>query len=321
MENSIPWIEKYRPSEIEEIMLDKHVEQQIRIFLLDRDDVHLIITGVPGIGKTTTVRCIAKQILGENMKVGYLELNAAEDRGVRSVSNIIPPFCKRVVNFKSSKIILFDEADGMTQKCQCDINDMIREYGKRTKFIFTCNDSTKIIDDIQSICRIIRFKKLTNEQIIKYLSKICVAENVKFDNSGLETICYISDGDMRKSINDLQKIAFTYDKITKKTVLSICKVPDPIEIKKIIKLVIEKNLVEANNEMELIVKQGYYYMDIISGLVYVLSNYDMENSIKLKLIEIVNHTKIIVSGGLRTKLQLSGMICRLINEISVIGPK
>lgn len=315
MENSIPWIEKYRPNEIEDVILDQYVEQQIRIFLLDRQDIHLIITGLPGIGKTSTVRCIAKKILGGNMAQGYLELNGGEDRGVRSISSIIPPFCKRVVNFTSSKIILLDEADNMTQKCQYDVNDMIKEYGRKTKFIFTCNDSTKIINDIQSICSIIHFKKLTDAQIITYLSKICEKEKIEFDKNGLKTICYISDGDMRKSINDLQKIAYTYDKITKKTVLSICKVPDPEEIKKIIDLCIKKDLNGADKEMDNIIKQGYYYLDIVSGFVYVLSKYDMPNDLKLKLIEIINRTRIIVSTGLRTKLQLTSMICRLIKEI------
>jgi len=320
MENSIPWTEKYRPRNIEDIILDEYVAQQIKIFLKDRENVHLIITGVPGIGKTTSVRCIAKKILGENIDKGYLELNAAEDRGVRSTSAIIPPFCKRVVNFTSSKIILLDEADNMTAKCQCDINEMIKKYGRKTKFIFTCNDSTKIIEDIQSICRIIRFKILTDDQIKSYLSKICEIEKIPFDESGLSTICYISNGDMRKSINDLQKTAYTFGKITKETVLGICKVPDPDEIKKIINLCKNKKLLEADQEMDNIIKQGYYYLDIVSGFIYVLKILeDMEEDLKLRLIQIVNQTKITVSTGLRSKLQLSAMICRLINEFEFLA--
>ena len=70
MEYSIPWIEKYRPINIEDLILDKQIEEQIRIFTLDRENVHLIITGQPGIGKTSTVRCIAKKILGDNIKQG-----------------------------------------------------------------------------------------------------------------------------------------------------------------------------------------------------------------------------------------------------------
>lgn len=317
MESSIPWIEKYRPKCIDDIILNEHIQKQINIFIEDRQNVHLIITGPPGIGKTTTVRCIAKKILGEHLTSGYLELNAAEDRGIRSISTIIPPFCKRVVNFTCSKIILFDESDNMTTTCQHDINDMIKLYGHKTKFIFTCNDSTKISEDIQSVCRILRFNKLSEDQINMYLTKICKTENIPSDKSGLSTIYYISNGDMRKSINDLQKIAYTYGKITKDSVLKICKVPDPEDIRKIIELCRSKKLVEADNEIKNLISQGYYYLDIMSGFVYVLSMYDFPDHLKLSLIDIIEQTQINVSTGLRSKLQLTGMICRLIKRLDL----
>lgn len=313
MENSIPWIEKYRPEKIEDIILSEQVEKQIKIFLLDRENIHLIITGNPGVGKTTSVRCIAKKILENDIKEGYLELNAAEDRGVRSISTIIPPFCKKVVNFKKSKIILLDEADNMTAKCQYDINEMIKTYGRRTKFIFTCNDSTKIIGDIQSVCRIIRFKTLLDKQIKKYLIKICNKEAVEYNESGLNTICYISGGDMRKAINNLQITAYSYNKITKQNVLDICKMPDPETIKNIIKTCHKNDLENAIKQMDMIIMQGYYYLDIITSFTYVLSGFDINENLKLKLNEVINQTKIIISTGLRSKLQLTAMICRMID--------
>jgi replication factor C subunit 2/4 len=320
MESSIPWIEKYRPNELDDIILDEHVEQQIKIALQDRENVHVIITGLPGIGKTSTVRCIAKKILGDNLQNGYLELNAAEDRGIRSIATIIPPFCKRIVNFSNSKIILLDEADNMTAKCQYDINEMMKQYGKKIKFIFTCNDSTKIIEDIQSVCHIIRFKKLTNVQISAYLSKICKQEGIECNKSGLDTICYISNGDMRKAINNLQLTAYSYNKVNKQTVLKICKMPDPEEIKRIIDYCTQSKLLEANQDMERIISEGYYYLDIVTGFNFVLMDYPIAEDLKLKLMDTVNQTKIIVSTGLRSKLQLTAMICRLIHVYSLNAP-
>lgn len=313
MENSEPWIEKYRPSDVELIVLDPNIKKQIDIFTLNQPGVHLIINGLPGTGKTTTAKCIAKKILGGNTSKGYLELNAADDRGVKNISAIIPNFCKKVSDV-TTKIILLDEADNMTPKCQHDINGMIKEYGKKTKFIFTCNESSKIIEDLQSVCRIIRFKNLTNEQISKQLTKICANENIPCEKSGLDIICYIAKGDMRKSINDLQKTAYTFGKITKETVLDICKVPDPDDIMRIVKLCQDKKLCEANIETENIIKEGYYSLDIISSFVHAITNYDIIEDLKIRLIEIIYQTKITATVGLRSKLQISGMICRLTRE-------
>ena len=309
----MPWIEKYRPKSINDIIMDDNLRQHILFFLEDRPNIHLIIKGVPGIGKTTTVKCIAKASLGEDFKAGYLELNAAEDRGVKSIAAIIPPFCKKMVDFKNkSKIILLDEADNMTSKCQNDISEMIKNFGNKTKFIFTCNESSKIIEDIQSVCRIICFKKLTDAQICSYLEKICEIENVSFTRQGLKTICYTSDGDLRKSINNLQKAAYTYNNINKKNVIKICRVPDPIEIKVIIDLCIKRELEQADNETIKLIKNGYYYQDIITSFVYVLLNYNIDDDLKIRLINAVEQTKVDVCKGVRSRLQLSAMICHLI---------
>ena len=316
MENSNVWIEKYRPQNIEDIVLDPHIHRKMSVITSDRPNVHLIISGLPGTGKTTSARCIARRTLGDNLSQGYLELNAAEDRGVRSISNIIPPFCKRVVGFDTPKVILFDEADNLTAKCQHDIGNLIKRYGERTRFIFTCNDSTKIVEDIQSVCTIIRYKRMTDPQICTYLSRICETETITFTNEGLSTICYISDGDMRRAINDLQKTAYTHRKIDRKSVLSVCKVPDPDSIKAIIDLCLASELVQADRALIDLILQGYYYPDIITGFAFVLTHYvNLREDLKLILMQIVFQTKIAVCTGLRSRLQLSGMVCRMVRAI------
>ena len=196
---------------------------------------------------------------------------------------------------------------------------MIKLYGNNTKFIFTCNDSSKIIEDIQSVCRILRFKKITDAQINTCLKRICKIENIEYNKSGLDIICYISNGDMRKAINNLQLAAFSFKKITKQNVLNVCKMPDPEEIRKIINLCLNLELENATNEVNLIISQGYYYLDIVTGFIYILD--DLKLSYKLKLIEIVNKTKITISTGLRSTLQLTAMICRLIRKISLENEK
>ncbi len=311
MQHSIPWTEKYRPNNIEDIVLDPTIHRQIQT-LLKKKDVHAIFTGSPGIGKTTTVKCIAAHLLGDMQDVGYMEMNAAEDRGVRSISTSVPSFCKRSTCLTTSKIILLDEADSMMPKCQEDIVEMIKKYGANTKFLFTCNDSSKMIEPLQSLCTIIRYSSMTMPQVSQYLKYICKTENIPFNTAGLEMIYYVCKGDMREAINNLQKTAYAYENITKENVLEICKFPDPEELRVIIIYCLEKNANKAYRELDNIIARGYHYQDIITGFLCALETHVMEEKLRLTLTTIVLKTKIHISIDVRSRLQLSAMMARMI---------
>lgn len=312
MESTIPWIEKYRPTEIQNVIMDEQTKILIDVLINKNRNVHLIITGFPGVGKTSTVKCIARKILGKHMQEGFLELNDADTRAKNS-STLIPTFCKRAVSFEENKIILLDEADTINKRYQNELCEFMKRYGKNTQFVFTCNDSAKIIEDIQSLCRIVRFKKLSDVQIKNRLAEICVKENVKHDDSGMEMICYISSGDMRKAINNLQTTAFSSNIVDRESVLNVCRMPDPNDINGIIDFCVQKKLDEANAAMNNLISEGYQYLDIIIGFNYILTNAKLPDEIKLKLINVVNQTTIVVSTSARSKLQMLAMLCRIVD--------
>jgi replication factor C subunit 2/4 len=100
----------------------------------------------------------------------------------------------------------------------------------------------------------------------------------------------------------------------KKNVLKICKIPDPDDIINIIKLCSKNKLNDAVNKMNDIISNGYCYPDIISSFIYVISHENIDGvneELKLKLINVMNKTKISISRGVRSCLQLIAMICRL----------
>jgi replication factor C subunit 2/4 len=312
---TIPWIEKYRPNKLEDIILDHRIVQQLQVYLQDNQLPHLIVTGLPGIGKTSTLRCLAKKLLGDNFAQGFLELNASDDRGVKTIVSVLPPFVQKKILFKQFKIVLLDEADGITSKAQNEICRLMKTYNNTTKFIFTCNDSSGIIESIQSNCAIIRFLKLTPDQIMTYLKIICTAEHIKYDEEGLKTIAYVSQGDMRRAINNLQVTFYSFKMVNKANVYLVCEYPNPDMLKEIISLCMKKKLIESNDRMIDLKTLGFLSSDIVVSMQYVLQDLDIDEALKLKFIDVINSTSIEISKGIDTDLQLQAMLARIIRIV------
>ena len=112
------------------------------------------------------------------MKQAVLELNASDDRGIDVVRDKIKSFAtkKVVVPEGMHKIIILDEADAMTPPAQQALRMIMTEYSSTTRFALACNDSSKLIEPIQSRCAIIRFTKLNPEEVCKRLKEVIEAE-------------------------------------------------------------------------------------------------------------------------------------------------
>lgn len=314
-----PWIEKYRPSKLNDIILDDNIYKKIKKIIDDKDMTNLILPGVPGIGKTTTIKCIANELYGKYANEAVLELNASDDRGIKSVQEKIMTFCKKRLdlnekgNYSNHKLIFLDEADNMTNKAQRLINNLMEKYHKTTRFVFTCNSSSDIIEGIQSKCIILRFYRISKEQIIYRLEKICEYEKIKIDKSILGVIADISDGDLRMAINNLQLVHRSCNVIDKDNVYKICSKPQPTTIKNIIDNCIKKDLITAKNNIFELKQIGYNESDIILGLIQMLKTDDtIDEHIRIKYLDTVCYYAYVISKGLATDIQLITCISNLI---------
>jgi replication factor C subunit 2/4 len=148
---------------------------------------HVIISGMPGIGKTTSVLCLARQLLGDAYKEAVLELNASDERGIDVVRNRIKGFAQKKVTLPAGrqKLVILDEADSMTSGAQQALRRTMEIYSGTTRFAFACNQSNKIIEPLQSRCAILRYSRLTDAQVVKRLYQICKAENVEYSDQQL----------------------------------------------------------------------------------------------------------------------------------------
>jgi len=100
---------------------------------------------------------------------------------------------------------------------------VMTEFSSTTRFALACNDSTKLIEPIQSRCAIIRFTKLTDSEVLKRLQPIVAAEELNAQDDGLEAILFTAEGDMRYALNNLQATAAGFDgQITRENVFRVC---------------------------------------------------------------------------------------------------
>lgn len=319
---SIPWIEKYRPHNIDDLLVDKCTMTKIKRIIEEKNMPNIIITGIPGIGKTTTILCIAKYLMGKYFNKGVLELNASDDRGIKSVQELIINFCKKKLDltsdseaFSSHKLVLLDEADNMTKKAQQLISNVMGKYNETTRFAFTCNNSEDIIDAIQSRCIIMRYKRLSNKKLITRLKYICEEEHIPYSLDGLEALILVASGDMRQAINNLQTISMGYSNVTEENVFKICDKPHPLVIKQIFNNCITKNAKETIVLLKQLKDDGYTTLDIINNMLIVIKSSklnDIDDSIKIKFFNELSKTAVIINKGYNSQLQLVGCICKLL---------
>jgi len=144
-------------------------------------------------------------MLKDDIKQGTLELNASDDRGIDVVRDKIKQFAHKKVTVPAGmhKIIILDEADSMTESAQQALRMVMTEFSNTTRFALACNDSSKLIEPIQSRCAIVRFTKLADEQVVKRLKVVMDAEEFEYEGDGVEALVFTAEGDMRYALNNL----------------------------------------------------------------------------------------------------------------------
>ena len=154
------------------------------------------MTGHPGTGKTSTIKCLAKEVYKDDYKECVIELNASDNRGLETINNSIIHFCRKKITSENNipKLIILDEADNITKKAQNTLTNLMEKYNKTTKFAFTCNDYNKLVEGIQSRCIIIKYNSITTDDMKDKLINICEKESIEYDDKGIEALIFISQG-------------------------------------------------------------------------------------------------------------------------------
>lgn len=209
MNSSINWNEKYRPNNLEKIILSNYNKLLINNIIDKNYFPNLLLYGPPGTGKTTTVINLINSYLNKyysDNKKQIVHLNASHERGIEIIRNNLYTF---VVSdnlfFEGPKFIILDEVDYMTKSAQLALKYLIEYYSNtNVRYCLICNYITKIDNNLQSYFCKLKFNNIPFEEIHTFLSNICSAEKLTLSTDYLYHIIYLFKNDIRAMINFLQ---------------------------------------------------------------------------------------------------------------------
>jgi len=195
------WVEKYRPATLDDIILDERTLKQVKEF--KNEIPNLLFVGNPGTGKTTLARIIVNYIL----KCNYLYINASDESGIDTIRHNITNFAQTKSFDGGVKVVILDEADGLTPQAQAALRNTMETYAKYCRFILTANYKHKIIPAVQSRCQSLDIKPVV-ELAVKRCYNILKNENITVPEEQKKKFVQLVKRqfpDLRKTINELQK--------------------------------------------------------------------------------------------------------------------
>lgn len=274
----MPWVDKYRPTKINEVVYQDDVIKMLKNVLQTGNLPHLLFYGASGVGKTSAILAVAKELFGpRKFKERVIELNASDERGINIVRNKIVTLAKMSISAKDPKyvcppfkIIILDEADAMTTEAQSALRKTMEDYSNVTRFCFICNYINQIITPITSRCVKFRFKPINTDQMTERLEYIAHNEKMEITQLAIKKISEVSNGDMRKGIMLLQNLNYQNKKIAINDVLEIANMIPPEKLNEIINVCTtgnKKDVIRVKNKTNELISSGYPVNVLLSQLI------------------------------------------------------
>jgi len=206
--DSIPWVEKYRPTQFDDIVLDPINRSLFKSILDKKYFPNLLFYGPPGTGKTTTIINLIHEFqlrYSRPNKSNVIHLNASDERGIDIIRNQIFSFVKSLNLFETGiKFVVLDEVDYMTKNAQQALKLLLQTSSNNVRYCLICNYISKIDESLQNEFMCIRFNQLPKSDIYTFMKNIATNENININEKTIDIIMSMYQSDIRSMINFMQ---------------------------------------------------------------------------------------------------------------------
>ena len=207
MRDTFLWVEQYRPKTVDECILPKTLKTQLQSYVDKQDISNLILSGGPGVGKTTAARAMLEQI-----GATYMFINGSEESGIDVLRTKIKNFASTVSLDGGRKYLILDEADYLNpQSTQPALRGFIEEFHQNCGFILTCNYKNKLIAPLHSRCGVVDFtipkseKASLAHQFFQRAISILNENEIKHNEKVVAELINNHFPDWRRILNELQR--------------------------------------------------------------------------------------------------------------------
>ena len=230
--------------------------------------------------------------------------------------NKIKSFAQKKVTLPPGrhKIVILDEADSLTKEAQQAMRRTMEIFSSTTRFVLACNNSSDIIEPIQSRCAILRFQRLSDVEVATRLKEVIEAEKVLVTNDGIEALLFVAEGDLRSALNNLQSTHVGFGLVNAENVFKVCDNPHPLIVRQILEACHKAQFNLANEKLLGLCQRGYSYQDIISTFYKVVKSMEaMSEEDQLSFIREIGITHMRITDGVESPLQMTALLARLSN--------